>query len=89
MAELPTNLDEMRALLESLLKIKVVEALESDFAATPKLRAVFQMTGKATRSEIKMKVKIGTQVIDRAWASWHGRGLIRKVGQRYEKLWRD
>ncbi len=84
-----SEIGALRELVEYLLRIKVGEALRPDFDEDPKLRVVFDMTGRATQSQIQKRARLDNNAISRAWVSWHSRGLIRKVGRKYEKLWRE
>ena len=80
---------EIRGLVEALVRMKVGENLERDFARNPKLRVLFYFTGRVSRGEVKKKSKLGTNTIGDAWSDWHARGLIRKTGRQYSKLWRE
>lgn len=84
-----SEIGAVRDLVEYLLRIRVEEALRPDFEADPKLRIVFELTGKATQSQIQKRARLDNNAISRAWVSWQSRGLIRKIGRKYEKLWRE
>jgi len=80
---------QLRDLLEALLRIEAHRELELDFKRNPKLRQLFDLTGRASRAEIQKEIHLSTDVMAETWASWHQRGLVRKVGKSYEKVWRD
>ena len=82
-----TEIARVRELLEALLRIETYRELEVDFKRSPKLRKLFELTGRATRAEIQKQVRLGSNVIAETWASWQRRGLLRKRGKSYEKLW--
>ena len=82
-----TEIARVRELLEALLRIETYRELEVDFKRSPKLRKLFELTGRATRGEIQKQVRLGSNVIAETWASWQRRGLLRKRGKSYEKLW--
>lgn len=83
------DLAALRGLVEALLRLRVRGVLEKEFTADPRLRALFDLTGRAPRSEMKRKTRLGTSTISRTWVSWHSRGLIKKFGKQYQKLGRE
>ena len=84
-----TEIAGVRDLLEALLRIETYRELEPEFKRSPKLRKLFELTWQATRAEIQKQVRLGTNVIAETWSSWQRRGLLRKRGKSYEKLWGD
>jgi hypothetical protein len=84
-----SELAQIRGILESLLRIETYRELDVDFKKNPKLRKLFDLTGRATHSEIQKRLHLSPNIITETWGSWQDKGLVKKVGKSYQKTWRE
>ena len=65
-----SEMAQLRDLLEALLRIEAHRELELDFKRNPKLRQLFDLTGRASRAEIQKEIHLSTDVMAETWASF-------------------
>ncbi len=90
MKQLPSDPNRrMLELAEAILKVNVGQALANEFNSDSRLRLLFGMTGRSTRSQIQRRTHLDNATIAKTWADWYSRGLVGKRGRAYHKLWEE
>ncbi len=88
-SESGSDLVQISHVLECLPRIETYRELDAEFKQNPKLQKLFDLTGRATRTEIQKRLHLSPNIIAKTWESWQERGLVKKVGKSYQKVWRD
>jgi hypothetical protein len=72
-------------MLEALTKMKINEILSKELE-DPNMKIVYEMTGKGSTSEIVKASGFSAGKISSIWQEWYDKGIIKKDGKFYKKI---
>ncbi len=78
-------LHRIEKLLIALLKKQLSNIIENELS-DPKIKILYNMTGKYTAREIVKKTDLSLGAISKIWKKWENLGLIIKDGKKYKKI---
>jgi DNA-binding MarR family transcriptional regulator len=83
--EVLETLKRIEEWLSIIAKTQLAPIAKSEFA-DQKMAKLYNMTGKASQTEIQKALKLSPNTISEAWKRWELQGLLIREGQRYRKV---